>query len=205
MVVLLNLIFFRFPPKEDVIDFAVRTAKRYLQKEPKTLIVVGAYSIGKENVYLAISKALQVLQIWDFSMNFWNEVLRVLKRKKKILVGSFLTMFHLMLCYAMWPCWSSNFHSQITHLCLFLKGSYLHWCIKKAHSSRIWLVGFIQNDMFRQSKFITSCSAPFFFTTWGLEMIFKWTHGICLVTSLTRKLFPIRTCRSIWRLLNKDF
>lgn len=60
MVVLLNLIFFRFPPKEDVIDFAVRTAKRYLQKEPKTLIVVGAYSIGKENVYLAISKALQV-------------------------------------------------------------------------------------------------------------------------------------------------
>uniref|UniRef100_A0A0E0H080 DNA repair metallo-beta-lactamase domain-containing protein n=1 Tax=Oryza nivara TaxID=4536 RepID=A0A0E0H080_ORYNI len=51
---------YKFPPKEDVIDFAVRTAKRYLQKEPKTLIVVGAYSIGKENVYLAISKALQV-------------------------------------------------------------------------------------------------------------------------------------------------
>ncbi|XP_006652237.2 DNA cross-link repair protein SNM1 [Oryza brachyantha] len=51
---------YKFPPKEDVIDFVVRTAQRYLQKEPKTLIVVGAYSIGKENVYLAISKALEV-------------------------------------------------------------------------------------------------------------------------------------------------
>ncbi|VAH47485.1 unnamed protein product [Triticum turgidum subsp. durum] len=49
-----------FPPQEDVIDFVVRTAQRYLKKQPKTLIVVGAYSIGKENVYLAISQALEV-------------------------------------------------------------------------------------------------------------------------------------------------
>ncbi|KAF0924895.1 hypothetical protein E2562_014977 [Oryza meyeriana var. granulata] len=51
---------YKFPPKADVIDFVVRTAQRYLLKEPKTLIVVGAYSIGKENVYLAISQALEV-------------------------------------------------------------------------------------------------------------------------------------------------
>ncbi|XP_062185777.1 DNA cross-link repair protein SNM1 [Phragmites australis] len=51
---------YKFPPQEDVIDFVVRTAQRYLQKQPKTLIVVGAYSIGKENVYLAISRALEV-------------------------------------------------------------------------------------------------------------------------------------------------
>ncbi|TVU14706.1 hypothetical protein EJB05_38192 [Eragrostis curvula] len=51
---------YKFPPQEEVIDFVVRTAKRYLQKQPKTLIVVGAYSIGKENVYLAISRALEV-------------------------------------------------------------------------------------------------------------------------------------------------
>ncbi|CAD6263884.1 unnamed protein product [Miscanthus lutarioriparius] len=51
---------YTFPPQEDVIDFVVRTARRYLKKQPKTLIVVGAYSIGKENVYLAISQALEV-------------------------------------------------------------------------------------------------------------------------------------------------
>ncbi|OEL26437.1 DNA cross-link repair protein SNM1 [Dichanthelium oligosanthes] len=50
----------KFPPQEDVIDFVVRTVQRYLKKQPKTLIVVGAYSIGKENVYLAISRALEV-------------------------------------------------------------------------------------------------------------------------------------------------
>ncbi|CAD6261055.1 unnamed protein product [Miscanthus lutarioriparius] len=49
-----------FPPQEDVIDFVVRTARRYLKKQPKPLIVVGAYSIGKENVYLAISHDLEV-------------------------------------------------------------------------------------------------------------------------------------------------
>ncbi|TVU03129.1 hypothetical protein EJB05_51340 [Eragrostis curvula] len=54
------LILSRFPPQEEVIDFVVRTAQRYLRKQPKTLIVVGAYSIGKENVYLAISRALEV-------------------------------------------------------------------------------------------------------------------------------------------------
>jgi DNA cross-link repair 1A protein len=51
---------FRFPSKEEVIDFVVRTTRKYLQKQPKTLIVVGAYSIGKERVYLAISQSLQV-------------------------------------------------------------------------------------------------------------------------------------------------
>ncbi|PUZ46965.1 hypothetical protein GQ55_7G125300 [Panicum hallii var. hallii] len=51
---------YKFPPQEDVIDFVVSTARRYLKKQPKTLIVVGAYSIGKENVYLAISQALEV-------------------------------------------------------------------------------------------------------------------------------------------------
>ena len=60
IITLLNLVICRFPPQEDVIDFVVSTARRYLKKQPKTLIVVGAYSIGKENVYLAISQALEV-------------------------------------------------------------------------------------------------------------------------------------------------
>ncbi|KAJ4762203.1 DNA cross-link repair protein SNM1 [Rhynchospora pubera] len=51
---------YRFPSKEEVIAFVVRTTQKYLQKQPKTLVVVGAYSIGKERVYLEISRSLQV-------------------------------------------------------------------------------------------------------------------------------------------------
>ncbi|KAJ3697208.1 hypothetical protein LUZ61_000913 [Rhynchospora tenuis] len=51
---------YRFPSKEEVIAFVVRTTRKYLQKQPKTLVVVGAYSIGKERVYLEISRSLQV-------------------------------------------------------------------------------------------------------------------------------------------------
>lgn len=51
---------YRFPSKEEVTSFVVRTTKTCLKKQPKTLIIVGAYSIGKECVYIAISEALKV-------------------------------------------------------------------------------------------------------------------------------------------------
>ncbi|KAL8127395.1 hypothetical protein AgCh_014347 [Apium graveolens] len=51
---------YRFPLKEEVLNFVVKVTKNILKKKPKTLIIVGAYSIGKESVYLAISKALMV-------------------------------------------------------------------------------------------------------------------------------------------------
>ncbi|GAV74965.1 DRMBL domain-containing protein/Lactamase_B_2 domain-containing protein [Cephalotus follicularis] len=51
---------YRFPSKEDVLSYVVRVTKKCLTKQPATLVVVGAYSIGKECVYLAISKAVGV-------------------------------------------------------------------------------------------------------------------------------------------------
>ncbi|XP_037493173.1 DNA cross-link repair protein SNM1 isoform X2 [Jatropha curcas] len=51
---------YKFPSKEDVLSFVVRVTKDFLKRQPKTLVVVGAYSIGKECVYIAISKALGV-------------------------------------------------------------------------------------------------------------------------------------------------
>lgn len=51
---------YRFPSKEEVTSFVVRTTKTCLKKQPKTLIIVGAYSIGKECVYIAISEAIKV-------------------------------------------------------------------------------------------------------------------------------------------------
>lgn len=58
-----NIHCFRFPSKEDVVEFVLAVTKRSLARQPKTLIVVGAYSIGKEHVYLAISEALGVCEI----------------------------------------------------------------------------------------------------------------------------------------------
>lgn len=51
---------YKFPSKEDVLSYVVRITKEFLRKQPRTLIVVGSYSIGKECVYLAIAKALGV-------------------------------------------------------------------------------------------------------------------------------------------------
>jgi hypothetical protein len=93
----------RFPPQEDVINFVVRTAQRYLKKQPKTLIVVGAYSIGKENVYLAISQALEVLYTSEISPLFT--------------VGVFLVKYFLVLCCLEWSYVSSS--SEIRHFCIF--------------------------------------------------------------------------------------
>ncbi|XP_061336906.1 DNA cross-link repair protein SNM1 [Gastrolobium bilobum] len=51
---------YKFPSKEDVLNYVVKITKNHLKMHPRTLVVVGAYSIGKECVYLAISKALGV-------------------------------------------------------------------------------------------------------------------------------------------------
>ncbi|KAF8390775.1 hypothetical protein HHK36_025303 [Tetracentron sinense] len=51
---------YRFPSKEDVLSFVVKITRNSLKKHPNTLVIVGAYSIGKECVYRAISEALGI-------------------------------------------------------------------------------------------------------------------------------------------------
>lgn len=68
---------FRFPSKEDVLNFVVSVTKNYMKKQSNTLVIVGAYSIGKECVYLAISKALGVCWVIYFSFQK-NLILRIL-------------------------------------------------------------------------------------------------------------------------------
>lgn len=42
---------YQFPGQQEVVDFCVRQAMAAVVKQPRTLIVVGTYSIGKERVF----------------------------------------------------------------------------------------------------------------------------------------------------------
>lgn len=44
-------------PQEEVLRSAASAAVEALRSAPRTLIVVGAYAIGKERVYLSIAQA----------------------------------------------------------------------------------------------------------------------------------------------------
>jgi hypothetical protein len=43
---------YAFPNQREVIDFAVATARKAVEQNPNTVIVCGAYTIGKERIFM---------------------------------------------------------------------------------------------------------------------------------------------------------
>ena len=41
-----------FPSQREAIQFAVSTALKAIEREPRTLVVCGAYTIGKERIFM---------------------------------------------------------------------------------------------------------------------------------------------------------
>lgn len=67
---------YSFPPQDAVIKYVTGLVENKLKRNPKTLIVCGSYTIGKERLFTAISKKSN-LKIWTASSKY--RILRCLE------------------------------------------------------------------------------------------------------------------------------
>ncbi|XP_065699793.1 DNA cross-link repair 1A protein isoform X1 [Patagioenas fasciata] len=104
---------YTFPSQQEVIQFAVNTAFETVTLNPRTLVVCGTYSIGKEKVFLAIAEVL------GSKASMSRDKYKTLQCLESATVNSLIsvdwggTLLHVL------PMMQINFKGLQDHLCKF--------------------------------------------------------------------------------------
>nr|XP_056706435.1 DNA cross-link repair 1A protein [Euleptes europaea] len=101
---------YTFPSQQEVIQFAVNTAFETVTLNPRTLVVCGTYSIGKEKVFLAIAEIL------GSKVSMSQEKYKTLQCLESAEINSLITMDWSSTLLHLLPMMQINFKGLQNHL-----------------------------------------------------------------------------------------
>ncbi|XP_042316408.1 DNA cross-link repair 1A protein [Sceloporus undulatus] len=101
---------YTFPSQQEVIQFAVNTAFETITINPRTLVVCGTYSIGKEKVFLAIADVL------GSKVSMSQEKYKTLQCLESAAIDSLITLDWNNTLLHLLPMMQINFKSLQSHL-----------------------------------------------------------------------------------------
>ncbi|KAJ7325215.1 hypothetical protein JRQ81_018235 [Phrynocephalus forsythii] len=101
---------YTFPSQQEVIQFAVNTAFETVTFNPRTLVVCGTYSVGKEKVFLAIADVL------GSKVSMTQEKYKTLQCLESDVINSLITLDWSNTLLHLLPMMQINFRSLESHL-----------------------------------------------------------------------------------------
>ncbi|XP_070608778.1 DNA cross-link repair 1A protein isoform X2 [Erythrolamprus reginae] len=104
---------YTFPSQQEVIQFAVNTAFERVTLNPRTLVVCGTYSVGKEKVFLAIAEIL------GSKVSMSQEKYKILKCLESATINSLITLNWNNTFLHLLPMMHINFKNLHNHLSKF--------------------------------------------------------------------------------------
>uniref|UniRef100_A0A2D4NS07 DNA repair metallo-beta-lactamase domain-containing protein n=2 Tax=Micrurus surinamensis TaxID=129470 RepID=A0A2D4NS07_MICSU len=101
---------YTFPSQQEVIQFAVNTAFEQVTLNPRTLVVCGTYSVGKEKVFLAIAEVL------GSKVSMSQEKYKILQCLESATINSLITLNWTNTFLHLLPMMQINFKNLQNHL-----------------------------------------------------------------------------------------
>uniref|UniRef100_A0A8C6XCG5 DNA cross-link repair 1A protein n=1 Tax=Naja naja TaxID=35670 RepID=A0A8C6XCG5_NAJNA len=101
---------YTFPSQQEVIQFAVNTAFEQVTLNPRTLVVCGTYSVGKEKVFLAIAEVL------GSKVSMSQEKYKILQCLESATINSLITLNWNNTFLHLLPMMQINFKNLQNHL-----------------------------------------------------------------------------------------